>query len=210
LASNYLGKSKEEVQKMIGSNKKITGAELSKIDANQLTYRQNMKALGSELKGQRYTPKAIMKRGYENMGEGGGGWKGGTQWGRYNTLGAKGMTGLFAVGDLKDAANKTDTTGQGRSRTERLGYAAGGVLGSVAGAVGAKRIARFGGLAGTAVAMGAGIGGMMGGYALGGKAGKMVDKGVSKLRGVEAGDYRQDLLARAQRAYDKNRKNRGY
>ena len=216
LASNpeyaqYAGLTKDQAQEAIKKRGgSLTGEQLAKIHGSKLTFGQNMKALGHELKGQRYTPSAVLKRGYENMGEGGGGWKGGTQWGRYNTLGAKGMTGLFAAGDLKDAANKTDTTGQGRSRTERLGYAAGGLLGSVAGTIGAKRVARFGGLAGTAVAMGAGIGGMMGGYMLGGKAGKMVDKGVSKLRGVEAGDYKQELLARAQRAYDKNRKNRGY
>ena len=205
--TKYLGLDKAQVQEKI-KGKGLKGEQLSKIKADKLTFGQNMRALGHELRGQSYTPSAVMKRGWENMGEGGGGWKGGTQWGRYNTLGAKGMTGLFAVGDLKDAANKTDTTGQGRSRTERAGYAAGGALGSVAGTIGAKRIARIGGIPGMIAAGIGGIGGMMGGYYLGGKAGKVVDKGVSNLRGVEAGDYKQELLARAQRAY--NKKNRGY
>ncbi len=207
LSKQYVGKTKDQVQALI-KNKNLAGADLSKIQASQLTFGQNMKALGSELKGQSYTPKAVMKRGWGNLGEGGGGWRGGTGGGRYNVLGGKGMTGIFAVGDLKDAANKTDTTGQGRSRTERLGYAAGGAAGSVAGAIGAKRIARIGGLKGTLIAGAAGLGGMMGGYLLGGKAGKVVDKGISNLRGVSAGDYKQQLLSDAQKAYDA-RKNRG-
>lgn len=208
--TRYLGLDKAQVQEKLKGKTGLTGEQLSKIKADKLTFGQNMRALGHELKGQSYTPKAVVKRGWENMGEGGGGWKGGTGWGRYNVLGAKGMTGIFAAGDLKDAANKTDTTGQGRSRTERLGYAAGGALGSVVGTLGAKRIARIGGVPGMLAAAAGGIGGMMGGYYLGGKAGKVVDKGVSNLRGVEAGDYRQALLAKAQRAYDKNQKNRGY
>lgn len=208
LAREFIGKSKEQVQEMLKA-RNLSAAELANIQAHQLTFGQNMKALGHELKGQSYTPKAIAKRGWENMGEGGGGWKGGTGWGRYNVLGAKGMTGIFAAGDLKDAANKTDATGQGRSRTERLAYAAGGAGGSVLGAIGAKRVARIGGLKGTIVAGLAGLGGMIGGYHLGGKAGKVVDKGLSNIRGVAAGDYKQQLLADAQKAYEA-RKNRGY
>lgn len=207
--TRYLGLDKAQVQEKL-KGKDLKGADLAKIKADKLTFGQNMRALGSELRSQSYTPKAVVKRGWENMGEGGGGWRGGNMAGRYNVLGGKAMTGIFAAGDLKDAANRTDPTGQGRSRTERLGYGAGGALGSVVGSLGAKRVARFGGVPGFLISAAGGLGGMMAGYALGGKAGKFVDKGVSNLRGVEAGDYKQELLGRAQRAYNKNRKNRGY
>lgn len=197
LDTKYLGKTKEEVQKMLGG-KKLTGAELNRIQASQLTAGQNLKALGSQLKNQSYTPKAMVQRGWENLGEGGGGYAGGTRIGRHNLLGGKTLAGVFALGDAKDAFNKSDPTGQGRSRTERVGYAAGGALGSVLGTIGAAKAARIpgGGVGNLLAQAAAGIGGMVGGYYAGGKAGKYIDKGVSSARGVTAGDYKQDLIRR--------------
>ena len=195
----FIGKNKEQVQQMLKERSGLTGADFAKIDAGKLTASQNLKALGHELRSQSYTPNAIMKRGWENMGEGGGGWAGGTRMGRHNLLGANANTAIFALGDLKDAYNKTDPTGEGRSRTERLGSAAGGALGGVVGSIGASKLSRIpgGGFGRLVATLGAGIGGMMGGYYLGSKAGKMTDKAVSKARGVTAGDYKQDLLRRA-------------
>jgi len=197
LDATYLGKTKEEVQKML-EGKKLTGAELNRIQASQLTAGQNLKALGSQLKNQSYTPKAMVQRGWENLGEGGGGYAGGTRIGRHNLLGGKALTGVFALGDAKDAFNKSDPTGQGRSRTERAGYATGGALGSVLGTIGATKAARIpgGGVGNLLAQAAAGIGGMIGGYYVGGKAGKYIDKGVSSARGVTAGDYKQDLIRR--------------
>lgn len=195
----YIGLTKEEVQKML-KDKKLTGADFSKIDAKQLTMGQNLKALGHDLKNQSYTPKAMFKRGWENMGEGeGGGYLGGTRTGRHIVGGGKALGLMFAAPDFKDAYNKSDPTGQGRSRTERVGHAVGGFAGGLLGSVGANKLSRlpgggFGRFLGTAAA---GIGGMMGGYYVGGKAGKALDKGISSARGVTAGDYKQDLLRRA-------------
>jgi len=198
LDPKYLGLTKEEVQKLI-EKKNLTGAEFSRIDAKQLKAGQNLKALGHQLKNQKYTPGAILKRGWEVQGEGGGGYMGGTRMGRYIGLGGKSMTGMFAVGDAKDAVNKVDPTGQGRSRTERVGYGAGGAIGGILGGVGASKMSRVpgGGVGRFAATLGLGIGGLMGGYYAGGKAGKYLDKGVSKMRGVDSGDYMQNLKRRA-------------
>jgi len=194
----YMGMTKDEVQKLL-TNKELSGAELARIDASKLTSGQNYKVLKDRLKNQKYNPKAVLKRGWEAQAEGGGGYMMGTRMGRYVGGGGKSLSGIFAVGDLKDAANKSDSTGQGRSRTERLGYATGGLLGGVAGSVGAKTLARVpgGGVARFATTLGAGIGGLMGGYYVGGKAGKYLDKGISRARGVQSGDHMQSLRRRA-------------
>lgn len=194
----YVGMTKDEVQKLI-SKGELSGAELARIDASQLTSGQNYKALKHQLKGQKYNPKAMLERGWKAQGEGGGGYMMGTRMGRYVGMGGKSLSGIFAVGDLKDAANKTDPTGQGRSRTERLGYGAGGLAGGVLGSIGAANLARVpgGGVGRFAATLGAGIGGLMGGYYVGGKAGKYLDKGVSAARGVDSGDYMQSLKRRA-------------
>lgn len=198
LNKKYLGLTKDEVQKLI-EKKNLSGAELARIEARQLTAGQNLKALGSQLKNQKYTPGAVLKRGWEVQGEGGGGYMGGTRMGRYIGLGGKSMTGMFAVGDAKDAVNKVDPTGQGRSRTERVGYGAGGAIGGVLGGVGASKMSRVpgGGVGRFAATLGLGIGGLLGGYYAGGKAGKYLDKGISKARGVDSGDYMQNLKRRA-------------
>lgn len=199
LDPKYVNMTKEEVQEAL-KNQKLTGADYAKIDPRKLKAGQNLRALGHELKSQSYLPHKAVKRGWDAMGEGGGGWVSGNRMGRHNIMiGGKSLTGVFALGDYKDAFNKADPLNEGRSRTERLGYASGGVLGGVLGTVGAKRMARVpGGFLGNLVVQGAtGIGGMMAGYYAGGKAGKYLDKGVSSARGVTSGDYKQDLLRRA-------------
>lgn len=198
LDRRYIGMTKDEVQKLI-SKGELSGAELARIDASQLTSGQNYKALKEQLKNQKYNPKAMLERGWKAQGEGGGGYMAGTRMGRYVGAGGKSLTGIFAVGDLKDAVNKTDPTGQGRSRTERIGYGAGGVTGGILGSIGAKNLARVpgGGVGRFAATLGAGIGGLMGGYYVGGKAGKYLDKGISSARGVDSGDRMQSLKRRA-------------
>ena len=168
LDPKYIGMTKDEVQKLI-SKGELTGAELSRIESSKLTGGQNIKALKHQLKNQKYNPKAILKRGWEAQGEGGGGYLGGTRMGRYIGLGGKSMTGVFAVGDLKDAINKSDPTGQGRSRTERVSYGAGGALGGVLGSVAGSKLSRVpgGGIGRFAATLGTGIGGLMGGYYVG-------------------------------------------
>ena len=187
----YFGLDKEKVQAKLPKN--VTSEQLSKIHSSKLGLGQNLRALGYEARQLSYTPNAILKRGWESAGEGGGGWAAGTQAGRYLPIGAKSFGGIAALSDLKDAANRSDPTGQGRSRTERLGYAAGGALGGIAGGLSGKTMGRLGSGLGLVAALGAGIGGMMGGAYLGGKAGKGIDSLVN--RGNE-GDYVQAMRRR--------------
>lgn len=189
-------KDKDAVQEMLKRRGNLTGADYSKIDANKLRFGQNLKALGHDLKNQKYTPGAVLKRGWQNMGEGSGGWVAGNKGGRYVGAGGKSITGLFALSDLKKSVNRSDPDKQGASRTERLMSGAGGAVGSVVGSLGAARTARLGALS-LPVSLVAGIGGMMGGYYLGGKAGKFTDEQLSKARGVAPGDYTAQLANNA-------------
>ena len=190
------GKGLEATQKAIKGTA-ITGAELAKYDPSSLTFTQNMKALGHEFKpGASWRPDKVVQKGWRNLGEGAGGYQGGAGMGRYNPLGPKTITGIFALGDAKDAVNRSDPTGEKRSRTERTGYMMGGALGGTAGALSAKSVGRIGGLKGTALNIALSLGGMYGGYYAGGKAGKAIDIAASKARGVEAGDYTRTQRAR--------------
>ncbi|MGA1353565.1 MAG: hypothetical protein ACO32I_02080 [Candidatus Limnocylindrus sp.] len=169
----YYGLSKEDAQKKIPKGSK--GEYLSKIHSSKLTFGQNLRALGHEAKQLSYTPGAVIKRGWNNLGEGGGGWVGGPQAGRYLPLGGKSLGGVAALGDFKDAVNRSDPMGEGRSRAERLGSAAGGTLGGLVTGLSARTMGRLGTWPGLGVAVVGGIGGYMGGSYLGGKIGKGVD-----------------------------------
>ncbi|MBN20880.1 MAG: hypothetical protein CL678_06275 [Bdellovibrionaceae bacterium] len=207
--SKGIGKTKEEVQKAI-KDKKLTGAELSKYDARKLTGMQNLKALSHEFKpGSNWRPDRVVKKGWQNMGEGGGGYAAGSGIGRYIPIGAKSMTGMFGFSDAKKAVSRSDQEGKGRSRTERAGYAAGGALGGIAGALSAKTTSRLGGIKGMAANLGASLGGMALGYYAGGKAGKAVDAVASKARGVEAGDYTRTQRSRIMKKIKKLQGSRG-
>jgi len=198
----YFGMDKEDVQKKLP--KKPTPEQLARIDSTKLTLGQNLRALRHETKGLSYTPAAILKRGWQNMGSGGGsesvsasggGWAGGPQAGRYLPLGSKALGTTVAFGDFKDSFNRADTAGEGRSRTERLGSAIGGTAGGIAGTLSTRTGNRLGWL-NLPVSIGLGIGGFMGGAYVGSKAGKGVDKLVSRARGVSEGDYVQELRGR--------------
>ncbi len=189
---------KEKLQEAL-KNSKLTGKELAQYDPKALSTTQNLRALGSEFKpGKSWRPDNVVKKGWKNLGEGGGGYQGGTGMGRYMPLGGKTMTGMFALGDAKDAVNRSDPTGEGRSRTERTGYMLGGALGGTAGALGAKSMGRLG-MAGLPVNLALSLGGMAAGYYAGGKLGKGVDYGASKAQGVEAGDYTRTQRAKIKR-----------
>jgi hypothetical protein len=181
-------------------DKKLTGKDLAKYDPRLLSRGQNLKALGSELRGASWRPDNVVRKGWQNLGEGGGGYAGGTgTFGRATPFGAKTLSGVFALGDVKDAVGRSDTTGEGRSRTERLSNALGGFAGGTAGALSAKTVARIGGIGGVAANIGASIGGMAAGYYAGGKLGKGIDYAASKARGVEAGDYTRTQRKRIQK-----------
>lgn len=188
-----LGYSKFSPEKLTG---KMTGAEASKYGPSSLGFKNNMKALGHEFKpGASWRPDKVVKKGWQNLGEDGGGYAGGKAYGKYMPFGGKTMSGMFALGDAKDAVNRSDPTGQGRSRTERAGYMLGGALGGTAGALSAKTTGRLG-MAGMPLNIGLSLAGMAAGYYAGGKAGKGVDYVASKARGVESGDYTRTQRSR--------------
>ena len=176
--------------------KKLTGAQAAKYDPKSLGAMNNMRALGHEFKpGASWRPDKVVKKGWKNLGEDGGGYMAGKGYGKYMPLGGKAMSGMFALGDAKDAVNRSDPTGEGRSRTERAGYMIGGALGGTAGALSAKSMGRLG-VMGLPANIGLSLAGMAAGYYAGGKLGKGVDYAASKARGVEAGDYTRTQKAR--------------
>lgn len=187
----YYGLDKDKVQAKLPKN--VTSEQLSRIHSSKLGLGQNLRALGYEAKQLSYTPNAILKRGWENMGEGGGGWAAGNQMGRYLPLGGKAFGGVVAIGDVKDAVNRSDPYGQGRSRTERLGSAVGSTVGGVVGGFSGRTMGRLGSGLGLGAALVGGIGGMMGGGYVGGKAGKGID---SLLNKGNEGDYVQAMRRR--------------
>jgi hypothetical protein len=184
---------------------KLSGADIQKLTphglhAHGLTRGQNMSALGHQIKqtfsggvkGSASNVYSALKRG---MTEGGGGFRGGvgTKM-RYLPMGAKATAMTSSLPELRNALKKEDPTGQGRSQTERIGRAvgsvAGGLLGNLPGSV-TSRLGMVGGIAG---GMGATmLGSEVGKRVLGG-AGKLIDKGVSKARGVQAGDVTNQRL----------------
>jgi hypothetical protein len=190
----------EEVQNAIkayqkNTGKPISGADLAKLTPNntnvdKLTFGQNVKALGSQAKWSHANPMTWMKEGWKEMGaQGGEGLAGGagTKM-RHIPLGARLGTAAMLIPSLAQAPQAEDPTGQGRSRTERVGVVAGGLAGSLAGTIPMAVTKRLTGVGGMAIPMLAGYGGMVAGEYLGGKAGKLVDAGVSKSRGVASGD----------------------
>lgn len=176
--------------------KKLKGVEAAKYNPRSLGAMNNLRALGHEFKpGASWRPDRVVKKGWKNLGEDAGGYAAGKGYGKYMPMGGKAMTGMFALGDAKDTVNRSDPTGQGRSRTERTGYMLGGALGGTAGALSGKSMGRLG-MAGLPVNIGLSLAGMAAGYYAGGKLGKGVDYAASKARGVEAGDYTRTQRAK--------------
>lgn len=177
----------------------LSGADLAKLTpqgygAEALSFRDNMRALGHQTRstfsgGVRGSAKNVYTALKRGMTESGGGFRGGVgNKMRYLPMGAKAGAMTSAIPELAGAFKKEDPTGQGRSQTERVGRAVGSVAGGLLGNLPASvtnRLGLFGSMAG---GMGATmLGSAVGAKALGG-AGKLLDKGVSKVRGVEAGD----------------------
>lgn len=177
----------------------LTGEQLAKLTpqglgAEGLGFRNNMKALGHQIKGTfsggvKGTSSNVYSALKRGLTESGGGFRSGvgTKM-RYIPMGAKATAMTGALPELRSAFKKEDPTGQGRSQTERVGRAVGSVAGGLLGNLPASVTNRLG-LAGSLIGgMGATmLGGAVGKSVLGG-AGKLIDKGVSKVRGVEAGD----------------------
>lgn len=190
----------EEFQKLYNPVKnKLTPEQLVKMTpggmgAEHLGARNRLRSLKQVSTSFKYTPKNILKAGYSALGEGGGGWRAGTGTILRNVpMGAKALTLTSAVPSVMNAAKVQDPTGQGRSRTERAGVAAGELLGGVIGGLPNNVIKRLPG--GIVANVGASMLGMGVGGKVGGMVGKAVDKGVSAARGVKSGDATHQQLA---------------
>jgi hypothetical protein len=126
-----------------------------------------------------------------SLGTGGNASMGAGLRGRYLPMGARlAMATQLAPGAL-EATKDIDPTGRGRSKTERFGSVAGGALGNLLGAVPSSVTNRLGMGGGMAAGVLAGMGGQLIGQSLGAAAGRVVDRGVSAVRGVQAGDGTQ-------------------
>jgi hypothetical protein len=194
----------------------LTGADLAKLTPsgygaenlgqNILPNMNNLKALAHNTK-QTFsgTPSQIMsnvgdalKRG---LNESGGGMAMGVgPRARYLPMGAKLTAMTSAAPVVADALKKEDPTGKGRSQTERVGEAVGNIAGGLAGNLPHSVLNRLGMLGGVAGAMGTTMLGQYVGQKALGAAGKYIDKGVSSLRGVEAGDVTNQKPQMTQRA----------
>jgi hypothetical protein len=197
LVEHVRGKGMSMGEALKGKN--LTGEQLAKLTpqglgAEGLGFRNNMKALGHQIKGTfsggvKGTSANIYSALKRGLTESGGGFRGGvgTKM-RYLPMGAKAGAMSGALPEIRGAFSKEDATGKGRSQTERVGRAVGSVAGGLLGNLPASVTNRLG-LAGSLIGgMGAtAVGGAIGKRVLGG-AGKLVDKGISKVRGVQAGD----------------------
>lgn len=188
----------------------LSGAEIAKLTpngygANALSLRDNMRALGHQaqntfsggIRNSAGNVYSALKRG---MTEGGGGFRTGvgTKM-RYLPMGAKMTAMTSALPELRNAFKKEDAEGKGRSQTERVGRAVGSVAGGLLGNLPSSVTNRLGVVGSIAGGMGATmLGSAVGAKVLGG-AGRLVDKGVSKMRGVQAGDVTHQNLPVAQR-----------
>ena len=177
----------------------LTGEQIAKLTpqgygAEGLGVRNNMRALKHQVKstfsgGVKGTGKNIFGALKRGMTESGGGFRAGvgTKM-RYLPMGAKAGAMSAALPELRGAFSKEDATGKGRSQTERVGRAVGSVAGGLLGNLPASVTNRLGMFGSVVGGMGATMLGSAAGASLLGGAGKLVDKGVSKLRGVQAGD----------------------
>ncbi len=164
------------------------------MGAEHLGAKNRLRSLKQVATNFKYTPKNIMGAGYKALSEGGGGWRAGSGTiMRHVPAGAKAMTLTSAIPSVMTAAKVQDPTGQGRSRTERAGVAAGELVGGVVGGLPNNVVRRLPG--GILVNIGASLVGMGVGGKVGGAVGKAVDKGVSAARGVKAGDVTHQQLA---------------
>lgn len=155
-----------------------------------LSMKDKARALIGQARSAKWDPKSIGKAVWRNMGEagGGGGYSAGSgTLARYIPMGAKLTVASMGVPAIASGFNKEDAEGKGRSRTERIAGGLGFTLGSAAGYL-PHSVNRYLGVAALPVSIGAS---MLSG-AVGQKGGEFIgrhlDRGISKLRGVGAGD----------------------
>lgn len=163
------------------------------IGAHNLSFGQNMSALKHQAAqlgegGWHKAPGRALRAAWRNSAGSGGGLSiGAGLRGRYITQGTRLGLATQLLPEAMNATKDIDVTGAGRSKTERVGAVVGGAAGNLLSALPNSVMGRFG-VGGMAAQIGLGMAGQSVGKALGGAAGRLVDKGVSSLRGVQAGD----------------------
>lgn len=186
------------------ANMGLSGEQIANLTkggygAQSLGVGQNLKALGAQTKGlfeggATKAPKRIYNALSKGMSETGGGWRqsSGTM-GRYLPWGVRAQALKSSIPEFRDAFKSEDTTGQGRSQTERVGRAVGTLAGGLATNLPASVTNRLGFVGNAVVGLGASALGSKIGGGVGGRIGKVLDKGVSKVRGVASGDTTNQL-----------------
>ncbi len=197
-ALDALKKTDTDTLKKFVSSNNLTGSQIAKLTpggygANKLGMGANIRAMGAQTRqlgkgGLKNVPGNVFRAGLRGMSESGGGFRAGTgTMGRYLPMGAK-MTALTtALPGINEALKREDPTGAGRSQTERITSSLGEVAGNVLASLPNSVTNRLGYL-NIPLSFGAGVLGGSVGKRLGSAAGKAIDKGVSSVRGVQAGD----------------------
>lgn len=189
---------------------KLTGQELARLtpggyNAHSLTFGENMRALGAQGKGLfeggvSKAPGRIGRALWDASAFGGGAARMGTGHRfRYIPMGARLGTATMLVPEAMGALHEDDPTGEGRSRTERIGGVIGGLGANFATGLPPSVLNRLG-MGGMFAHMALSHYAQMYGQQLGGYIGKKIDSGVSGIRGVESGDASHARLAQLQRS----------
>jgi hypothetical protein len=163
---------------------------LNASDLGNLTMKDKARALVGQARSAKWDPRSIGKAVWKNMGEagGGGGYSAGSgTLARYIPMGAKLTVASMGVPAIASGFNKEDAEGKGRSRTERIAGGLGYTLGSAMGYL-PHSVNRYLGAAAMPISIGASMLSGSIGQKAGEFAGRHLDRGISKLRGVGAGD----------------------
>lgn len=176
--------------------------DLGPESLGNLTMKDKGKALIGQARSADWSPKGIGKAVWRNMGEagGGGGYSAGSgTLARYLPMGAKLTVASMGVPMLASGLSKEDAEGKGRSRTERIAGGIGHTLGAAAGYL-PHSVNRYLGVAALPVSIGASMLSAGLGQTAGEFVGRHLDRGVSKLRGVGAGDVMAQKFQQQQQA----------
>lgn len=187
----------------------LTGEQLARLtpggyNAHNLTFGENMRAIGAQTKGLfeggvTKAPGRIGRALWDASAFGGGAARMGTgHRARYLPMAARLGTATFIVPEAMNALHAEDATGEGRSRTERIGGVIGGLGTNFALGLPPSVLNRLG-MGGMAAHMALSHYGQTYGQQLGQYIGRKLDQGISSARGVAAGDITHENLRKAQR-----------
>jgi hypothetical protein len=186
----------------------LTGEQLSRLTpggygAHGLTFGENMRAIGAQTKGLfeggvTKAPGRIGRALWDASAFGGGAARMGTgHRARYIPMAARLGTATFLLPEAMNTLHAEDATGEGRSRTERIGGVIGGLGANLAVGLPPSVLNRLG-MGGMAAHMALGHYAQTYGQQLGQYIGRKLDAGISSARGVAAGDATHESFRKAQ------------